>query len=211
MIRTIFLSALLALPLLASAQAIKCRDPATGKTLYTDQPCSGGELVVPARTADDMQRNTDAAAQARDDADRQERLSIERARQQLQAEQAAAAMDRMRAETAMIDANACRAARAEASFRSGSFSASEEEIRTARYNAALACGQQPPADVVVVQPTYPVYPTQRPRYNQRVDTTPVTATTPLSQPNRTTRFTPAPSRLDDPNSSPVVVRPSTSR
>ena len=36
---------------------------------------------------------------------------------------------------------------AEAAFRAGSFSASEEEIRTARHNAALACGQQPPAEL----------------------------------------------------------------
>ncbi|MFT4196078.1 hypothetical protein, partial [Ottowia sp.] len=53
------------------------------------------------------------------------------------------------------ESEACRAARAEASFRAASFAASAEEIRTARYNAALACGQPPPADVVVVQP-YPL-------------------------------------------------------
>ena len=46
--RTVLLAALLSLPLLASAQAIRCTDPATGKTLYTDQPCPRGsqELVV---------------------------------------------------------------------------------------------------------------------------------------------------------------------
>ena len=37
------------LPAVAGAQAIRCKDPATGKILYTDQPCKGGELVVPQR------------------------------------------------------------------------------------------------------------------------------------------------------------------
>ena len=39
---------LFGLPLLASAQAIRCKDPATGRTVYTDQPCPRGsqELVV---------------------------------------------------------------------------------------------------------------------------------------------------------------------
>ena len=38
------------LPAVAGAQAIRCKDPATGKILYTDQPCKGGELVVPQRS-----------------------------------------------------------------------------------------------------------------------------------------------------------------
>ena len=83
--RTVLLAALLSLPLLASAQAIRCTDPATGKTLYTDQPCQGGQLVVPPRTAEEQRRD-----------------------------------------------------------------------------AALACGQPPPADIVVVQPYAPVAPYPRP-------------------------------------------------
>ena len=154
MIRTALLAALLALPALTSAQAIKCRDPASGKTLYTDQPCKGGELVVPARTPDEVRRDAEAAAEARDQADRREQRALERERQQLQATQTA--QSRSRAERSPADSEGCRNARAEASFRAASFSASPEEIRTARYNAALACGQQPPSDVVVVQPDYPV-------------------------------------------------------
>ena len=35
----------LALPLAAQAQAFRCTD-ATGRVLYTDQPCAGGDLVA---------------------------------------------------------------------------------------------------------------------------------------------------------------------
>ena len=44
---TVLTALLLALPLAAGAQAIRCTDPATGKVLYTDQPCKNGALVVP--------------------------------------------------------------------------------------------------------------------------------------------------------------------
>ena len=148
------------LPAVAGAQAIRCKDPATGKILYTDQPCKGGELVVPQRSEADIARDAANAAAARErEHDRAVQQREERAlqREQLRAQQAALPPPVPPTET-----DACRAARAEAAFRAGSFSASAEEIRTARYNAALACGQQPPADIVVVQPYAPVAPYPRP-------------------------------------------------
>ena len=157
--RTVLLAALLSLPLLASAQAIRCTDPATGKTLYTDQPCQGGQLVVPPRTAEEQRRDAESAAAAREQALRREELTLQREQQRLDA---ARAQEAARPPASPADSEACRAARAEAAFRAGSFSASEEEIRTARHNAALACGQQPPADIVVVQPQEPLYPVRRP-------------------------------------------------
>ena len=148
------------LPAVAGAQAIRCKDPATGKILYTDQPCKGGELVVPQRSEADIARDAANAAAARErEHDRAVQQREERAlqREQLRAQQAALPPPVPPTET-----EAYRAARAEAAFRAGSFSASAEEIRTARYNAALACGQQPPADIVVVQPPEPLYPVRRP-------------------------------------------------
>ena len=54
------------LPAVAGAQAIRCKDPATGKILYTDQPCKGGELVVPQRSEADIARDAATAAAARE-------------------------------------------------------------------------------------------------------------------------------------------------
>ena len=148
----LLMTTLALLPALASAQAFKCLDPATGKTLYTDQPCKGGALVVPSRSEEDVRRDAETAAQARQDALRREQAASEL---ELQRQAAQAAQATARARQAPVESEACRAARAEASFRAASFSATEEEIRTARYNAALACGQQPPADIVVVEPYWP--------------------------------------------------------
>ena len=147
--RTLVIALMLGLPLMASAQAIRCTDPVTGRTVYTDQPCRGGEVIVPARTEAERMADEMAAEQAR-------ARAAER-QQQAQYEQ------RMRLETARQEAAAaaalppsqtpqCRRAMDEADFRARSNSATTEQIRTARYNAALACGQQPPADVVVVPP-----------------------------------------------------------
>lgn len=163
MIRTaVLLAAALALPPLAGAQAIRCTDPATGKTLYTDQPCKGGQLVVPARTAEEQRRDAERAATAREQALRREEMALQREQQRLDAARTQALA---RPPESPAESDACRAARAEVAFRAGSFSASEEEIRTARHNAALACGQQPPADIVVVQPyAPPVMPYPRPHH-----------------------------------------------
>ena len=49
--RTLLALALFA-PLLAGAQAYRCQDAASGRTLYTDQPCKGGATVVPKPTDD---------------------------------------------------------------------------------------------------------------------------------------------------------------
>ena len=148
---TVLTALLLALPLAAGAQAIRCTDPATGKVLYTDQPCKNGALVVPKRTEEELRQDAQAAQEARE-------------RRAEQREQAAQAREAQRREAALIEAARppapaspaetaeCRAARADADFRARSNTATAEQIRTARYNAALACGQQPPADVIVVQP-----------------------------------------------------------
>ncbi len=151
--------ALACLPAVAGAQAIRCTDPATGKTLYTDQPCKGGELVVPRRTEAEIQQDAANAAAAREREREQDRERTERA---LEREARLAREARLRPPASPADSEACRRARAEASFRAASFSALPEEIRTARYNAALACGQPPPADIVVVQPVAPAWPARRP-------------------------------------------------
>lgn len=159
----------LAPPLAAQAQAFRCTD-ASGRVLYTDQPCDGGDLVVPALTPEEQERRrqADAEAQARRAAERQqemeaERLRLERERLELERNAVQAANPQ--------DSSACRQARANAEEVAASRSSSAEQIRTARYNAALACGQQPPAEVVetttvVRQPSYygrPGY--YGPRYN----------------------------------------------
>lgn len=151
----------LALPLAAHAQAFRCTD-ATGRVLYTDQPCAGGDLVVPALTPEEQERRrqADAEAQAREAAQRQqaleaERLRLERERLELERSAVQAANPQ--------ESSACRQARANAEAVANSRGSSAEQIRTARYNAALACGQQPPVEVVetttvVRQPSYYGYP-----------------------------------------------------
>lgn len=150
----------LALPLVAQAQAFRCTD-ATGRVLYTDQPCDGGNLVVPPPTEEELERRrqADAEAQARRAAERQqaleaERLRLERERLELERSAVQAANPQ--------DSSACRQARERAEEVAGSRTSSAEQIRTARYNAALACGQQPPVEVVetttvVRQPYYRGY------------------------------------------------------
>lgn len=148
----------LALPLAAQAQAFRCPDPATGKVLYTDQPCTGGDLVVPAPTAEELERRRQAEAQA------QERRAAER-QQALEAERLRLERERLELERSAVQAAqpqnsaACRQAQQNAEQVAGSRGSSTEQIRTARYNAALACGQQPPVEVVetttvVRQPYY---------------------------------------------------------
>lgn len=161
MLRATLFAAML-LPSLAAAQAIKCTDPVSGRILYTDQPCKGGELVVPPRTEEELRQDAQAAAVAREQALRRAELAAQREQQRLDAAQAQQAREQARRAASPAESEACRAARAEASFRAASFSASKQEIRTARYNAALACGQQPPADIVVVPPYVPLAPHRPP-------------------------------------------------
>jgi hypothetical protein len=151
MIRTVlFVTAFALLPALADAQVYKCTNPATGKTFYTDHDCKDGELVVPARTEEDIRRDAEAAAQARQDALQREQIALERERMHLQAEQAARTAEALKPPS---QSDACRKAMDEASFRA-STAADVEQIRTARYNAALACGQPPPDDIVVAPQPY---------------------------------------------------------
>ncbi len=160
--RILLLAVFCGLPALAGAQAVRCQDPATGRVLYTDQPCPGGELVVPKRSAAELQQEAAQAAQAREAAERREALAVQR--EQLRLESTRQADAAVRAPAVPAESDACRAARAEASFRAASRTASEEEIRTARANAALACGQPPPAEIVVVPPPPPHWrPPPRPR------------------------------------------------
>lgn len=144
----IFLLAL-GLPLGVSAQAFKCPDPATGRVLYTDQPCPGGQAVVPARTPEQVAEDARRADAARERAQQRREEALERERLQLEQAQAAEAL---RPPPSPADSQACRAARDEASFRAASVTATEEQIRTARTNAALACGQPAPPEIVVVRP-----------------------------------------------------------
>lgn len=159
-----FLAAIaVGLPLCASAQVFRCADPATGKTLYTDQPCAGGRAVVPAPSADESRAEADRADAARAEALAREELALRRERERLEWERESAhARPQLPSESA-----ACGEARKEAAFRAGSVGATDEQIRTARANAALACGQPAPDEIVLVPP--PVSPDFRPRWPQRRD------------------------------------------
>jgi hypothetical protein len=152
----------LALPLWASGQVFRCADPAGGKTLYTDQPCAGGQAVVPAQSPEEARAEADRAEAARAESLSREELALRRERERLELEQARASVrPQPPSETA-----ACSEARKEATFRAGTVGATEEQIRTARANAALACGQPAPDEVPVVQPPVaPYYRShRRPRY-----------------------------------------------
>ena len=120
------------------------------------------------------------AAEARE---REREREYERAQRALQRETQLAREAAARSPASWADSDACRRARAEASYRAATFSASAEEIRTARYNAALACGQPPPADIVVVQPVAPAWPARRPWARR-----PWTASTPAAASPRRCRW-----------------------
>lgn len=152
-------AAWLATPLLADAQAFRCPNPATGQVVYTDQPCQGGTLVAPRRSEQELRQDAQAATQAREREAERQAQALAQEQQRLQAAQAEAAWRAAQA-TRPAETDDCRAARAEADFRARSFSATPEQIRTARHNAALACGQPPPSEVIVVQPP----PVALPRY-----------------------------------------------
>lgn len=140
---------LLGLPAWAGAQAFKCPDPVGGGVLYTDQPCAGGEAVVPARTPEQVQQDAERADAARERALQQREQALQREQQRLEDARAAEAA---RPPATPAESAECRAARAEASFRAASVTATEAQIRTARANAALACGQPAPPEIVVVPP-----------------------------------------------------------
>lgn len=151
MIRTTLVLLAAVLPLCAGAQAFKCTDPATGRTLYTDQPCKGGQEVVPRRSAEEMREDAQRADSARERRLQQREAALQRERERLEDARAVEAQ-RPPAPVPPSESAACRAAREEASFRAASVTASEEQIRTARANAALACGQPAPTEIVVVPP-----------------------------------------------------------
>ena len=140
-------------PLAAWAQAYKCVDPASGRTLYTDQPCKGGAAVVPKPTEEQLQRDAERAQQARERSLQEREQTVLRQQEQLDAAHSAEA--RRPLPVPPSESAACRGAREEASFRAASVTATEEQIRTARANAALACGQPAPPEIVVVPPPPP--------------------------------------------------------
>lgn len=146
MLRLTLLLLLCALPWAVQAQAFKCTD-ARGNTTYTDQPCQGGAVVVPQATpeelAADAERAAEAAAraQARDQTN-QEWESARLAREQVQAEARRAASP--------AESGTCQTARDAMNQVAQSATASAEEQRAARVNAALACGQPAPEEPVVV-------------------------------------------------------------
>ena len=137
-------------PLAAWAQAYKCVDAASGRTLYTDQPCKGGATVVPKPTEEQVQRDAERAQQARERALQEREQTVLRQQERLDAARSAEAQ--RPPPVPPSESAACRSAREEASFRAASVTASEEQIRTARANAALACGQPAPPEIVVVPP-----------------------------------------------------------
>ena len=146
------------MPLGAAAQAYRCTDAATGQTLYTDQACQGGATVVPRRSDAELRQEAQNATIARERLELQQERSRQLERERSQAAPLAEAGRAWATPAATAaDSDACRAARAEAEFRARSNTASDEAIRTARFNAALACGQQPPADIVVVPPPHIVH------------------------------------------------------
>ena len=145
MLRSTLIVLALALPALAGAQAFKCVQ--NGTTLYTDQPCKGGETVVPERTPEELQAERDRADVARA---RMLEQSLDREQARLDARQQSLAATGT--PPAPWDSADCRAARQEAAFRANTFSATPEQIRTARANAALACGQPAPEEQIVVLP-----------------------------------------------------------
>lgn len=150
MIRSVSMLLVLWLPLTALAQAYRCPDPASGRILYTDQPCAGGATVVPKPTPEQLQEQAQRDDAARERARLERELAVEReARRQ---EEARAAEALRPPPPPPSESQACRAAREEASFRAASVTATEEQIRTARANAALACGQPAPPEIVVVPP-----------------------------------------------------------
>lgn len=172
--RTLAMALLLSLPLLAGAQAIRCKDPATGRTVYTDQPCKGGEVVVPARSEAERMADELAAEQARARAaERQEQVRYEQRMRQEIARQEAAAQAAAAAAVPLSQTPTCQRAMAEADFRARSLSSTEEQVRTARFNAALACGQAPPAEVVVVpQSSWGAVPYPPPHHRHPVNSHP---------------------------------------
>ena len=149
--RTLLALALFA-PLLAGAQAYRCQDAASGRTLYTDQPCKGGATVVPRPTDEQLRLDAERAQLARERGLQEREEAVLRQQEQLDAARDAQAQRPPPA--APSESSACRAAREEASFRAASVTASEQQIRTARANAALACGQPPPPEIVVAPPRW---------------------------------------------------------
>lgn len=145
-IRWAFGMVLLAGASLAGAQAYKCVDPGSGRTLYTDQPCARGALVVPRPSAEEVQERAERAEAAR------ERAEHERAASELREQQRAAERAAAEAARAPSDSPACHAARQQASKLAADMQTSEEQMRTARANAALACGQPPPPEIVIHAP-----------------------------------------------------------
>lgn len=133
-------------PGVGQAQAFRCTD-ATGALTYTDQPCRGGALVVAPPSAEEQAAEAERAAEAqvRLQALRATSQELEQAR--LAREQAQAAL---RATLPPAESSACRAARDAAAATAQKTTATFEEQRTARANAALACGQAPPEEPVVV-------------------------------------------------------------
>ena len=160
MFRLILGAVALSLPFWASAQAFRCTDPASGQTLYTDQPCAGGQTVVPALTPEEIRADAERTDARRARELQREELALERERIRLEQDQ-----ERAQARPASVpsESRECSEARKEAAFRAGTVGASDEQIHTARANAALACGQPAPEEIVVVQP--PPYARPYPRHD----------------------------------------------
>jgi hypothetical protein len=126
--------ALCLLPVLAGAQAVRCKDPASGRILYTDQPCPGGELVVPRRSEAELAQDAASAAQAREAAERREALTVQR--EQLRLEGA------RQAEAARVPPSPARIRRLPRRSRRGQFSGRQPH-RVGRRNPHRARQRRP--------------------------------------------------------------------
>lgn len=151
----------LASPLWAAAQAFRCTDPASGQVVYTDQDCEGGILVVPERSVEQRRLDAQRAQSAR-------MRQLQRERELLQAQQRRLTrQNQARAREQALPPErsaACAWAREHAVQLAGRDTASAEQQRTARANAALACGQPPPSEEITIVRPEPAPWRQRPRW-----------------------------------------------
>lgn len=144
-----FLLALLGLlSCAAQAQAFRCSDGA-GRTVYTDKPCVGGAMVVAPPSKAELAQQAGRAAELQQRTEALRVVNQELERERLARESAVADAGRQHAPALPAEALECRAARDEAMQWAQDGRTPLEVPRTARANAALACGQAPAEEPVL--------------------------------------------------------------
>ena len=137
-LKTTFSLALVIFCATAGAQVYRCPDKVTGKTTYSDAPCTDGKQIVRQMPNEERMLNAERAAIAR------QRIQLDQDRaamRQQQADQAARTVASPQQASPPIDPIACQRAQREVSIASNIKS---EDKRT-RMNAAIiqvnsACG-----------------------------------------------------------------------